>query len=65
MENTKQEDRIKELESNLKEINEADLLPEYYKNRIEEALKRERGEINYEKNLYYFRIVFCICTHKL
>ncbi len=42
MENTKQEDRIKELESILKEINEADLLPEYYKNRIEEALKRER-----------------------
>ena len=40
MENTKQEDRIKELESILKEINEADLLPEY-KNRIEEALKRE------------------------
>ena len=35
MENTKQEDRIKELESILKEINEADLLPEYYKNRIE------------------------------
>lgn len=42
MKNTKQEDRIKELESILKEINEADLLPEYYKNRIEEALKRER-----------------------
>lgn len=42
VENTKQEDRIKELESILKEINEADLLPEYYKNRIEEALKRER-----------------------
>lgn len=41
MKNTKQEDRIKELESILKEINEADLLPEYYKNRIEEALKRE------------------------
>ena len=40
MENAKQEERIKELESILKEINEADLLPEYYKNRIEEALKR-------------------------
>lgn len=42
MENNKQEDRIKELESNLKEINEADLLPEYYKNIIEEALKKEK-----------------------
>ena len=42
MENAKQEERIKELESILKEINEADLLPGYYKNRIEEALKRER-----------------------
>lgn len=41
MENASQEKRIKELESILKEINEADLLPEYYKNRIEEALKKE------------------------
>lgn len=41
MENTNQEERIKELEFLLKEINEADLLPEYYKNRIEEALKKE------------------------
>ena len=39
MENTKQEERIKELESILKEINEAGLLPEYYKNRIERALR--------------------------
>lgn len=41
MENAKQEERIEGLESILKEINEADLLPEYYKNRIEEALKKE------------------------
>lgn len=41
MENTNQEERIKELEFILKEINEADLLPEYYKNRIEGALKKE------------------------
>lgn len=41
MENASQEERIKELEYILKEINEADLLPEYYKNRIEEALKKE------------------------